>query len=153
MAQPQRPRVAVIGLDCAAPDLEFDRLISELPTLRALSGHGLLGCLETVIPPITVPAWASMMTGRDPGTLGVYGFRNCRDHSRSGLTTVTSAPVREPAVWYLLSTEARPSIVVGVPPSYPCKPLVGCAVSCFLTPSDHAEAGLDTTQCSPAVAL
>jgi predicted AlkP superfamily phosphohydrolase/phosphomutase len=134
MKTPSRPRVLVIGLDCAAPDLVFDRFLPDLPALRSLTARGVWGRLETTIPPITVPAWAAMTTGRDPGALGFYGFRNRRDHSYDGLTTVTSASVREPAVWDLLSAQARPSIVLGVPPSYPCKPLVGCMVSCFLTP-------------------
>jgi predicted AlkP superfamily phosphohydrolase/phosphomutase len=31
------------------------------------------------IPPITVPAWAVIMSGKDPGQLGYYGFRNRKD--------------------------------------------------------------------------
>jgi predicted AlkP superfamily phosphohydrolase/phosphomutase len=129
-------RVLVIGLDCATPDLVFDRFLPSLPTLAGLVARGQWGRLESTIPPITVPAWASMMTGKDPGVLGIYGFRNRRDHSYDGLTTVNSRSVREPAVWDLLSARGRPSIVVGVPPSYPARAIVGCSVSCFLTPPD-----------------
>ena len=41
--------------------------------------------LRSVDPPITVPAWSCMVSGRDPGELGIYGFRNRRDHSYDGL--------------------------------------------------------------------
>lgn len=133
LSRPSR-RVLVVGLDCATPDLVFDRFLPELPTLSGLVRRGLWGRLESTIPPITVPAWASMMTGKDPGTLGFYGFRNRSDYTYDGLSTVTSRSLKEPAVWDLLSTRGRASVVVGVPPSYPAKPVVGCSVSCFLTP-------------------
>jgi predicted AlkP superfamily phosphohydrolase/phosphomutase len=132
-------RVLVVGLDCATPDLVFDRFLPELPTLRDLTARAMWGRLESTIPPITVPAWAAMMTGKDPGTLGFYGFRNRKDHSYDGLSTVTSASLKEPAIWDHLSARGRPSIVLGVPPAYPAKPIVGCSVSCFLTPPGHEK--------------
>jgi predicted AlkP superfamily phosphohydrolase/phosphomutase len=134
-----RSRVLVVGLDCATPDLVFDRFLPDLPTLRDLTARAVWGRLESTIPPITVPAWAAMMTGKDPGTLGFYGFRNRKDHSYDGLSTVTSASLKEPAIWDHLSARQRPSIVLGVPPGYPAKPIVGCSVSCFLTPPGHPK--------------
>lgn len=97
--------------------------------------RGSYGRLESVVPPITVPAWACMMTGEDPGALGIYGFRNRKDYSYDGLGMVTSASVKSPAIWDLLGAEGRNSIVVGVPPSYPPRPACGQVVSCFMTPS------------------
>ena len=71
-----RGRVAVIGLDCAEPSLVFDRFADELPNISQLIARGTWGPLRSVDPPITVPAWSCMLTGRDPGELGIYGFRN-----------------------------------------------------------------------------
>ena len=68
-------KVAVIGLDCADPRLVFDRWRDELPNLGRLIEAGTWGPLRSVDPPITVPAWSCMMSGRDPGELGIYGFR------------------------------------------------------------------------------
>ncbi|MFB6274003.1 MAG: alkaline phosphatase family protein, partial [Salinibacter sp.] len=94
-----RPKVLVIGLDCAEPSLVFDAFADEMPNLTQLRNEGAWGRLESVVPPITVPAWACMMTGKTPGELGIYGFRNRTDHSYDGLGIATSASVREPAVW------------------------------------------------------
>ncbi len=127
-------RVLVIGLDCVPPEVVFERLRGELPTLQRLMREGAYGRLESVVPPITVPAWACMLTGRTPGELGIYGFRNRRDYSYDGLRIVTSRAVRAKAVWDHLSDAGKTSIVVGVPPSYPPKPLKGLMISCFLTP-------------------
>ena len=72
-------KICVLGLDCAAPEVIFgdERLVN----LRRLMDLGVYGRLESVIPPITVPAWMCMSTSQDPGSLGVYGFRNRADHS------------------------------------------------------------------------
>src|SRR5690349_20793158 len=73
------PKVVVIGLDCAEPSLVFDRYAQRLPSLSRLRERGLWGKLRSCDPPITVPAWMSMMSSRDPGALGYYGFRNRAD--------------------------------------------------------------------------
>ena len=71
-----RKRVLIIGWDCAAPELVFDAFKADMPNTRRLMEEGIYGELESTIPPITVPAWMCMMTSRDPGELGIYGFRN-----------------------------------------------------------------------------
>jgi predicted AlkP superfamily phosphohydrolase/phosphomutase len=126
--------VAVIGLDCATPQLLFESLADEVPTINSLIDRGMYGDLASITPPITVPAWACSMTGKTPGQLGIYGFRNRKDTSYEGLSIATSAAVKEPAVWDVLGQAGRKSLLVGVPPGYPPKPVEGWRISCFLTP-------------------
>jgi predicted AlkP superfamily phosphohydrolase/phosphomutase len=128
------PRVAVIGLDCATPALLFDRYAGVMPNVRSLMEGSLHGELQSITPPITVPAWACAMTGKTPGRLGIYGFRNRKDTSYEGLSIATSLAVKEPAVWDLLGEAGKRSLIIGVPPAYPIKPIEGWRVSCFLTP-------------------
>ena len=128
------PRVAVIGLDCATPALLFDRLADEVPNIQALLDRSFRGELESITPPITVPAWACAMTGKTPGQLGIYGFRNRNDTTYDGLAIATSGSVREPAVWDVLGEAGKKSLLIGVPPAYPPKPVEGWRISCFLTP-------------------
>ena len=138
-ARSQKRRVAIIGLDCAAPELVFERWADELPNLTALRKHGLYGELESIIPAITVPAWSCMMSSKDPGTLGVYGFRNRKDHSYNGLTVANSDAIHEPRLWDILSKHDKQSIVLGVPGTYPPSSIKGDMVSCFLTPSTDVD--------------
>lgn len=132
-------RVAVIGLDGAVPDLAFDRYADRMPTLCRLREQGAWGRLRSIDPPITVPAWSCAMTGLSPGALGIYGFRNRRDHTYDRLVFSTSRAVNAPRVWERLSDLGRPSIVVGVPGTYPPKPMEGALVGCFLTPSTNSD--------------
>ena len=132
-------RVLMIGLDCAAPELVFDRFRDDLPNIKALIERSAYGRLKSAIPPITVPAWASMMTSKDPGRLGFYGFRNRVDRTYSKMAIVNSQMVHEPAVWDLVSRAGGKVVVLGVPPAYPPRPVNGVAVGCFLTPSTDAN--------------
>jgi predicted AlkP superfamily phosphohydrolase/phosphomutase len=125
----------LIGLDCAEPSLVLDRWRSELPALGGLMERGRYGRLRSVVPPITVPAWSCMMASRTPGDLGIYGFRNRVDHSYDALYVANGAAVKAPRLWDLATREGKPSIVLGVPGTYPPRPLNGVLVSCFLTPS------------------
>ena len=136
--RPKR-KVMVIGLDCAEPTLVFDQWLDDLPNIKQVVQSGVHGKLRSCVPPITVPAWMVMMTGRDPGQLGFYGFRNRVDYSYHRLAIVNSASVVEPTVWDILSEQGKHSIVIGVPPSYPVKPLKGELISCFLTPGPQSE--------------
>ena len=60
-------KLLVVGLDCAAPDLLFTD--ERLTNFRRLMEAGCFGRLESVIPPITIPAWQCMVTSQDPGSL------------------------------------------------------------------------------------
>jgi predicted AlkP superfamily phosphohydrolase/phosphomutase len=146
----QGPRVAVIGLDCATPQLLFDKLADEVPTINGLIERGMHGELASITPPITVPAWACSMTGKTPGQLGIYGFRNRKDTTYDGLSIATSASVKEPAVWDVLGERGLKSLIIGVPPGYPPLPVEGWRVSCFLTPPS-AETFTHPAELSPEV--
>ncbi|MGD8518466.1 MAG: alkaline phosphatase family protein, partial [Anaerolineae bacterium] len=60
-------KVFVVGLDCAEPSLVFERWRDHLPNLRSLMEGGTYGSLTSTVPAITVPAWASMTSSKDPG--------------------------------------------------------------------------------------
>ncbi|HLO06008.1 MAG TPA: alkaline phosphatase family protein, partial [Terriglobales bacterium] len=125
-------KICVLGLDCAAPEIVFgdERLVN----LRRLMDLGVYGRLESVVPPITVPAWMCMSTSQDPGSLGVYGFRNRSDHSYDQLAFANSASIKALAIWDQLAREGKKSIIVGVPPNYPPRKVNGISIGCFLTP-------------------
>ena len=48
-----------------------------------------------------------MATSQDPGSLGVYGFRNRVDHSYDGLGIVNSRSIGELAIWDQVAREGK----------------------------------------------
>jgi len=128
-------RLVIIGLDCLTPQWALDAWLDDMPNLKAIAGRGVGAPLRSTIPPITVPAWTSMMTSHDPGMLGVYGFRNRTSHEYDSLKVTNAAAVTARTAWNYLSRNRLKSLVIGVPQTYPPKPLNGILVSGFMTPS------------------
>jgi predicted AlkP superfamily phosphohydrolase/phosphomutase len=128
-------KAMIVGLDCAEPSLVLERWRERLPVLSGLMEGGVSGRLVSVVPPITVPAWSCMMASRTPGDLGVYGFRNRADHTYDGAFIADGSAIHAPRLWDLVGRAGGSSIVLGVPGTYPPRPLRGALVSCFLTPS------------------
>ena len=127
-------KVCIIGLDCLEPTL-VTRWLADLPTFARLRAAGAWGRMRSCVPPITVPAWSCMMSGCDPGALGIYGFRNRTAYSYDALGFATSDWVKQPRVWDILSAQGRKCAVLGVPGTFPVKPLNGQMIGDFMTPS------------------
>lgn len=130
-------KILVIGLDCAAPELLLGN--EQLSNFRRLMQIGCYGRLASIIPPITVPAWMCMATSQDPGSLGVYGFRNRMDYSYDRLGIVNSRSIQELALWDQVAREGKRANIIGIPPSYPPRKVSGLCVGCFLTPDPSKD--------------
>lgn len=119
-------KILVIGLDSASPEILFTD--ERLQNIRRVMEFGCYGRLESVTPPQAVPAWMCMATGQDPGSLGVYGFRNRFDRSYKGPITADSMSAKEISIWDHLADAGKRSIVVGVPLAYPLRKINGISV-------------------------
>ena len=136
---PPRFRLVVLGLDSVPPDLLYRRFAPVMPHFAELLAGSAKGTLRSCDPPITVPAWAVMFSGVDPGTLGLYGFRHRRPGSYLEMYLPTSGTPRHPMVWQTLSRLGYRVAVLGMPPGYPPPVVNGVAVSDFLTPDGATD--------------
>lgn len=127
-------KILVIGLEGATPEIVFQD--ERLTTLRGLMEAGCYGLLEAASPPTSVPSWMCLATGRDAGSLGVYGLRNRADRSYTNLGGVDSGTIQGPAIWDRAEEAGGRAILVGVPPGYPPRPIAGLSVACALTPGN-----------------
>ncbi len=132
-------KLIIFGMDCMTPQLTFDAWLDDLPNLKALCQKGVYARLRSTIPPITVPAWTAMMTSKDPGQLGFYGFRNRKSYDYEALYFANAKYVKEKTVWNYLSRNRLRSLILGVPQTYPPKPLNGVMVASFLTPDKSVQ--------------
>lgn len=90
--------------------------------------------MRSCYPPITVPAWMVMFTGKTPGELGIYGFRH-RKPGEFNYYIVNSSYIRHETLWEEVSKKGLRSGVYGIPPTYPPRPFNGFMVTDFTTPS------------------
>ncbi|MDY6863649.1 MAG: alkaline phosphatase family protein [Thermodesulfobacteriota bacterium] len=127
-------KVIVIGLDGATFTV-LQPWIDQgfLPTFKKMQEEGVSAPLESVMPPITAPAWASFMTGKNPGKHGIfYFFTHSQDKGRDVLVDASERTGK--TIWRLLSDKKKKVVVLNVPTTYPPEEVNGAMVSCFLTP-------------------
>ncbi len=134
-----KKKLVLIGLDCATPRTLFNEFIDDCPNIKKLMTNGVYGKLRSSDPPITIPAWMVMVTGKKPGTLGIYGFRHRKKHAYNDFWIATSNSVKEPTIWDIFGKKGLKSIILGVPPTYPVKPLNGNLIAGFIAPDTESN--------------
>ena len=134
-----KKKLVIIGLDCATPQTLFEDFLNDCPNIKKLVQYGIYGKLRSSNPPITIPAWMVMATGKKPGTLGLYGFRHRKKNSYDDFWIASSYSIKEKKVWDILGEHGLKSCILGIPPTYPVQKINGCLVSGFITPSTSSE--------------
>lgn len=127
-------KVLVIGLD-GFPYTLARRLIADglMPHLSNLLREGDLVQMDSVLPTVSNIAWSSFLTGRNPGDFGIFGFSDLdRDLN---LYLPNSTHLRAKTVCEYASEAGKCVISLGVPNTYPPRPVQGVMVGDFISPS------------------
>jgi predicted AlkP superfamily phosphohydrolase/phosphomutase len=134
----KRPKVVIIGLDAATWTL-IRRWIAEgsMPNLAKLMKAGVSGTLQSVLPPITPPAWTSFMTGKNPGKHGIFHFVETERNSYA-MNYANGGSRRSPTVWKLLNAAGFSVGTMNIPFTYPPETLDGFQISGLDTPSPNS---------------
>jgi predicted AlkP superfamily phosphohydrolase/phosphomutase len=126
-----RTKTLIIGLDGATFDLIKPWADEgQLPTLARLMQEGSYGILHSTIPPLSVPAWPSFFTGKNPGKHGMFRFIQ-RVDGEYRWQIFSAANLRTPTLWDVLTAGRRRSGFFYVPGTYPARPLNGLMLSGF----------------------
>jgi predicted AlkP superfamily phosphohydrolase/phosphomutase len=122
-------RVVLIGLD-GGTFATLDALMEEgvMPFLKALLVSGVRGELLSVIPPLTPPGWASLVTGRTPGHHGVMDFLRFESPDNSSIRLVDSRDVKCETIWSIISRQGLKATVLNFPQMIPPRPIAGNVV-------------------------
>lgn len=130
------PQMLVVGLDGATLDLVRPWAeAGHLPNLRRLMAEGAWGRLQSTLPPVTAPAWASFMTGKHPSGHGVFDFFR----GRAGVFDLIDAgAIAGPTLWRLLSQAGVSAGVLNVPVTHPPEAIDGFIVPGLLSPDQGA---------------
>jgi predicted AlkP superfamily phosphohydrolase/phosphomutase len=129
-------KVCVIGFDGATFDLiEPFMKRGLLPHFQKLLAEGASASLISVIPPVSAPAWVSLVTGKNPGIHNIYGFTDGKGR------IVNSTFRRSKALWNLLDEHGKRSILINVPMTSPPEDINGIVISGILSPHEKGFSG------------
>jgi predicted AlkP superfamily phosphohydrolase/phosphomutase len=110
--------LAVVGIDGLDPGL-IHSWRDELPTLSGLISEGGFGDLQSTYPPLTCPAWPTLVTGKQGGKHGVYGFTKPAEDTPTKRTPVNYDDLAAESIWEVVDGERLSIGVVNVPFTYP----------------------------------
>lgn len=138
----EKMKVFVLGLDGATMDM-IEPMVKagKLPNFARLMKKGVYGPLTSVLPPISAPAWASFMTGKNQGKHGIYSFVDMKPNVlfTSGTSLVTHNHIRTKRLWDLLTEQGKKLIVLNVPITYPPSKIDGVMIPGFDAPSNAPD--------------
>jgi len=118
-------RLLLIGLDGAAPELAIGAWRTDLRTFEMLTNRGLRGRLRSSLPWASAPAWQSLLSGQDPGRLGIYGAERRLNHSYAAPIPIDSHAVHDARLWDILGRAGYQVGVVGAPATTPAPRVQG----------------------------
>ncbi len=131
----KRPRAVIIGLD-GTPYSLIRRLVKtgKMPNLGGLFERGSIFPMKSVVPTVSSVAWASIVTGCNPGRHDIFGFID--RHPQSHEMFIPSSRNLKAKTWIdVLSGMGKRVFSMGVPMTYPPKAVNGVLISGFMAPS------------------
>jgi len=126
----------MFGLDGLDPEF-LERHRDELPVLKSLMEGGASGKLRSTIPPFSLAAWPSAMSGMNPARTGVTCLPE--DDFNWSVPPLNAQSVKVPLIWDVAGLNDKKVAVVNVPLTYPPSPVNGFMISGFLTPNGATD--------------
>lgn len=123
-------RAVIIGLD-GVPHEMIVRFAADgtMPNVGEILSSGMLRRMESSIPDVSCVAWSTIVTGKNPGEHGIYGFMNLSPgtyrFSFPSFNDLKIAPL-----WERLPVGR--SAILNVPGTYPARALDGVMISGFV---------------------
>jgi len=114
-------RIIIIGLD-GVPYKLIDNFAKNniMPNIKSIINKGLFTEMQSSIPEISSVAWSSIITGKNPGEHGIFGFTDFPENTYS-LSFPNFSSLRVPPFW-----------IINVPSTFPASELNGILVSGFV---------------------
>jgi len=101
-----------------------------MPETKKLIENGLFVPMESSIPEISSVAWSSMITGKNPGEHGIFGYTDIPQGTYR-LSFPNFNNLKAEPFWQIYGREK--SIIINVPATFPVKPLNGIHISGFIS--------------------
>lgn len=122
-------RTLFIGLDGATFQV-LDPLMASgvMPFLKGFIEQSTRARLRSIIPPLTPPAWTTIMTGKRPGQHGVFDFFQKETPENPYFHFSGSLDIQSATIWSLASLEGQRIISLNFPQMFPPPAVNGSVV-------------------------
>jgi predicted AlkP superfamily phosphohydrolase/phosphomutase len=122
-------RTLFIGLDGATFQV-LDPLMAKgvMPFLKGFVENAARAPLRSIIPPLTPPAWTTIMTGKRPGQHGVFDFFQKETPESLYFHFTGSLDIQSATIWSLASLEGKRVISLNFPQMFPPPAVNGSVV-------------------------
>jgi len=122
----------VIGID-GVPYTLIEELSDEgiMTNFAKLREEGSFKKMESSIPAISSTSWGTIITGKNPGQHGIYGFTDIIQGTYT-LSFSNFHSFKESAFWQENDGEY---VIINVPTTYPAQEMNGCHISGFVSPN------------------
>ena len=130
-----KPNFVILSIDGVPAPLvrEFTKQ-GIMPNLARLTEKYPIHQMRSVQPTVSCVAWASYMTGCNPGKHGIYGFIDRRPGSFD-LEFPNARMMATENIWEMLSKAGKTVFGMNVPTTFPPRPVNGILIGGFLTPT------------------
>lgn len=124
-----KSQTVLIGLDGATFSI-LDPLMERgmMPFLSDFIASGTRAELQSVIPPMTPPAWTSLVTGKNPGSHGIFDFF-LKEKDSPHIRFATSQDVHCETVWSMVNRNGRRATTLNFPLMMPPPELQGNVIA------------------------
>ncbi|RKY30709.1 MAG: hypothetical protein DRP74_06445 [Candidatus Omnitrophota bacterium] len=136
--QANKQRTLIICLD-GITFPKISQLISKgkLPQFKNLIESGVSANIKSTIPPDSIPAWPSFITGKNPAKHGLLGyFKYFKKRGESEV--INSSMITHQRYWNIFNDCGLSSVIMNLPVTFPPEAIKGIMISDHLTPADVA---------------
>lgn len=132
-----KQKTVVLGLDGATFKLLKPFAAKGwMPNVARILADGVYGELESTIPAMTAPSWATFATGKHPGKHGIFDFMLPTD-SLATMKFATSRDLRDTTIYESLMDAGITPILVNLPVTWPPKRDDIITITSLLTQGDQ----------------
>ena len=123
-------RTVIIGID-GVPHGLIERFSRDgtMPYFGSLREKGVFKKMGSSIPEVSAVSWSSIITGKNPGEHGIYGFTEIIPGTYT-LSFPHFGKLKAAPFW----SRDNSFVIINVPSTYPASPLQGVLVSGFISP-------------------
>ncbi len=132
-------RNLVIGIDGGTWSV-LNRMIERgaMPNLAKLAASGCSGILRSTDPPVTPPAWTTLLTGVNPDKHKVFDFEEF-DYKTAKTGYTNSSSIAVETMLSYLSGQGKKVVSMNMPMTYPAYQINGAMVSAFGSPGINSN--------------